>query len=58
MANRPVYIALEKFPYVQRVDVEFKFYHGFSATQKVKCIRSLHEAFLTKFSEKSPTSKR
>ena len=53
MANRPVYIALEKFPYVQRVDVEFKFYPGFSATQKVKCIRSLHEEFLKLYPNKS-----
>ncbi len=53
MANRPVYIALEKFPYFERVNVEFKFYPGFSTIQKVKCIRSLHEEFLKLYPEKS-----
>ena len=53
MANRPVYIALEKFPYVKRVDVDFKFYAGFSLKQKVLSIRSLHAAFKNLYSEKS-----
>ncbi len=53
MANRPVYIALENFPYVQRVDVEFKFYPGFSAKQKILSIRSLHAAFKNLSPEKS-----
>ena len=53
MANRPVYVALEKFPYVQRVDVEFKFHNGFSAQQKILSIRSLHDAFKNLYPEKS-----
>ena len=53
MANRPVYVALEKFPYVKRVDVEFKYYSGFSAKQKILSIRSLHAAFKNLYPEKS-----
>ena len=53
MANRPVYIALEKFPYVKRVDVDFKFFNGFSDKQKRLSINSLHAAFLNLFPEKS-----
>lgn len=53
MANRPVYVSLEKFPYVKRVDVEFKYYPGFSAKQKVLSIRSLHAAFKNLYPEKS-----
>ena len=53
MANRPVYIAIENFPYVKRVDVDFKFYSGFSDKQKRLCIKSLHAAFLNLYPEKS-----
>ena len=53
MANRPVYIAIENFPYVKRVDVDFKFYSGFSDKQKRLCIKSLHTAFLNLYPEKS-----
>ena len=53
MANRPVYIAIENFPYVKRVDVDFKFYSGFSDKQKRLCINSLHAAFLNLYPEKS-----
>ena len=53
MANRPVYIALEKFPYVQRIDTEFKFFPGFSEKQKRLSINSLHKSFLEKFPDKS-----
>ena len=45
MANRPVYVALEKFPYFAKIDVEFKFFPGFSAKQKKLSIESLHKAF-------------
>ena len=53
MANRPVYIALEKFPYVGVVNVDFQFYSGFSDKQKRLSINSLHAAFLNIFPEKS-----
>lgn len=45
MANRPVYIAKESQPYFERVDIEFKFYGGFSLKQKQLSIKSLHDAF-------------
>ena len=53
MANRPIYVALEKFPYVQRIDTEFKFFPGFSEKQKRLSINSLHKSFLEKFPDKS-----
>ena len=45
MANRPVYVAKNFAPFVESVDVEFKFYNGFSAKQKILSIKSLHDAF-------------
>lgn len=45
MANRPVYVAKNFEPYVERVDVEFKFYNGFSKKQKNLSTKSLHDAF-------------
>ena len=53
MANRPIYVALEKFPYVERVDVEFKFYSGFALSQKRLSIQSLHRAFQNLFPDKT-----
>ena len=53
MANRPVYIALEEFPYFQRVDVDFKFYQGHSDKQRRLSINSLHAAFSILYPEKS-----
>ena len=53
MANRPVYVALKKFPYVQRIDTEFKFFPGFSEKQKRLSINSLHKSFLERFPDKS-----
>lgn len=53
MANRPVYIALEKFPYVGAVNVDFQFYSGFSDKQKRLSINSLHAAFLNLLPEKT-----
>ena len=46
VANRPVYVSLKEFPFVRRVDTEFKFHGGFSIKQKQLSINSLHEAFL------------
>ena len=45
MANRPIYVAKEIAPYVERVDVDFEFHNGFSPQQKILSIRSLHDAF-------------
>ena len=53
MANRPVYIASEKFPYVKRIDTEFKFFPGFSDKQKRLSINSLHKSFLEKYPDKN-----
>lgn len=53
MANRPVYVASEKFPYVKRIDTEFKFFPGFSEKQKRLSINSLHKSFSEKFPDKS-----
>ena len=53
MANRPVYVSINEYPYVKRVNVEFKFYSGFSPKQKKLSINSLHQAFLESNSDKS-----
>ena len=53
MANRPVYIALNNFPYVKRIDTEFKFFPGFSDKQKRLSINSLHKSFLEKYPDKN-----
>lgn len=45
MANRPIFTAThnQKELFLE-VDVDFKFYNGFSITQKSKSIQSLHES--------------
>ena len=48
MANRPVFRVNNRLPYVQEIDVNFKFYSGFAIEQKQRCISSLHEAYLQK----------
>ena len=53
MANRPVYIAIENFPFIKVVNVEFQFYSGFSDKQKRLSINSLHAAFLKLLPERS-----
>ncbi|MDO4538087.1 MAG: hypothetical protein Q4B54_07985 [Coriobacteriales bacterium] len=45
MAERPVYRAIETFPYVKPKMTEFKYYSGFSLAQKRRCIESLHGAY-------------
>ena len=52
MANRPVYLAKDVPPYVERVDIEFKFYSGFSTKQKHLSIKSLHDAFNETYPDK------
>ena len=45
MANRPIFIPdFNGFPYVDTVDIEFKWYPGFAKSQMQKSILSLHEA--------------
>lgn len=45
MANRPIFTPdFNGFPYVETVDIEFKWYPGFAKSQMQKTIMSLHEA--------------
>lgn len=45
MANRPIFTPdFSGFPYVDTVDIEFKWYPGFAKSQMQKSILSLHEA--------------
>ena len=45
MAKRPIFIPnLNEFPYVDAIDIEFKWYSGFAKSQMQKTIASLHDA--------------
>ena len=45
MANRPIFtLDFNGFPFVETVDIEFKWYSGFAKSQMQKTIVSLHEA--------------
>lgn len=45
MAKRPIFISTNNpNVYVEEKSIEFKFYNGFSITQKSKSIKSLHES--------------
>jgi len=45
MAKRPIFISTNNPKmYFEEIDIEFKFYNGFSITQKSKSIKSLHES--------------
>lgn len=44
MANRPVYVPLNRDPYVREQPVEFLWVAGMAVSQAQKCIRSWHEA--------------
>jgi len=45
MANRPIFIATSKIEKLfDEVGIEFKFFNGFSVSQKAKSINSLHES--------------
>ena len=45
MAKRPIFTPdLDGFPYVNAVEVEFKWYPGFVTSQLQKSIESLHES--------------
>jgi len=44
MADRPIFISTGKPNLVEEKMIEFKFFNGFSVTQKAKSIHSLHES--------------
>lgn len=45
MANRPIFVATnKKEKLAEEKNIEFKFYNGFSLTQKSKSIKSLHQS--------------
>lgn len=46
MANRPVYHMKTQAPYYEVINIDFKFYSGFSVAQKQKSIESLHEQYI------------
>ena len=46
MAKRPVFFVSENLDLVQKLEVDFTYYNGFSVAQKQRCIESLHKAFL------------
>lgn len=46
MANRPVYRIKTQAPYYEVINTDFKFYSGFSVSQKQKSIISLHEQYV------------
>ncbi|MGV3615756.1 MAG: DarT1-associated NADAR antitoxin family protein [Fimbriimonas sp.] len=48
MAERPVFIPVERPPFVHVEPVEFEWYAGFSKSQKQRSFRSLHRAAITK----------
>jgi type I restriction enzyme M protein len=44
MANRPIFIPINIFPYVEEKLVEFKWHSGFAISQKQKSISELHNS--------------
>lgn len=46
MAVRPVFTATPDNRYCVRENTEFQYFSGFSDSQKKKCIKSLHEAYV------------
>ncbi len=44
MAQRPIFISTGELSLVEEKMIDFKFYNGFSITQKAKSIHSLHES--------------
>lgn len=48
MAERPVFIAGGQNSLMERENIMFQYYNGFSDAQKKRCIQSLHQAFLSK----------
>lgn len=54
MANRPVYVPISRPPFYRQVDVEFTFNAGFSAAQKQRNIKAIHQAFLRRSPDSVP----
>lgn len=46
MADRPVFAISDQCPYFSEINTEFQFFNGFSESQKMKSIESLHSSFL------------
>jgi len=44
MAKRPIFITKNVKPFFEEKTIEFKFFNGFSVTQKSKSIKSLHDS--------------
>ncbi len=49
MANRPVFVCTDKFPWFKKVDITFTWNSGFSLAQKQKNINAIHEGYVTRF---------
>ena len=48
MAKRPVFCAIDHYPYYEEQMIDFTFYSGFAVVQKQKSIESLHQSFIEK----------
>ncbi|MGF1905120.1 DarT1-associated NADAR antitoxin family protein [Aliivibrio salmonicida] len=46
MAQRPIFISSDKYPFVEEKLIDFEWHKGLDITQKRKSIRSLHSAVL------------
>lgn len=64
MAQRPVFLTMDKRPYFRENYIDFEYFNGFSESQKRRSIESLHSAFFAiqpdarvlEISTKSPDS--
>lgn len=50
MALRPVFVAIDEYPYVKEKMIDFEWHKGIAASQKQKSIVSLHKAAKEQFS--------
>ena len=44
MALRPIFIAIDEYPYVKEELIDFEWHKGMAVSQKQKSVRSLHNA--------------
>lgn len=45
MANRPIFVvSSKKNEFFKEESIEFKYFNGFAISQKMKCVKSLHES--------------
>ncbi|HEY7865882.1 MAG TPA: hypothetical protein VIC51_07735 [Psychromonas sp.] len=51
MALRPVFIAIDEYPYVKEEMIDFDWHKGMAASQKQKSVRSLHKAANEQFED-------